>query len=195
MAFNLKQKKGNKSAMPSNPARIPFPEPPFPSGMEVSTPEYAPALEAPRIPKPVRMPVKAPELPGVGAAKPRNFAAHSDDRAATEAIQPQLFIKLDKYRDIVRNIQDLKSYALSLRDAVDALSDIEKEMKNAIDLANKTLDKFNTMISAIDARFSRPNEGEVPETPHDMDNYIKDMYDQLEKIRHELRTIESDSGT
>jgi hypothetical protein len=111
---------------------------------------------------------------------------------------PPLFIKIDKYSDVVKNLQSLKSYALSLRDAIDALSDIENELKSGLSLTQKALDRFNTIISLLDSRLLRFQGGEsedvgplklTPKSSDEIDSYIKGMYEQMEKIRDELKTI------
>ena len=35
---------------------------------------------------------------------------------------PPLFIKIEKYKEVIQSIQQLRAYALSLRDALDALA-------------------------------------------------------------------------
>jgi hypothetical protein len=112
----------------------------------------------------------------------------------SEGKSPPLFIKIDKYKELVQNLQRLKSYALSLRDALDALDDIEKELKTGIQITQKALDDFNSMIAMMDSRLIRLSEGEdggefEAETPEHMDDYVKNVYDQIAKIRDELRTI------
>lgn len=108
---------------------------------------------------------------------------------------PPLFIKIEKYKELVQSLQRLKSYALSLRDALDALNDIEKELKTGILITQKALDDFNSMIALMDSkliRLSDAAEGESDyETPEHMDDYIKGVYDQISKIRDELKTITS----
>jgi hypothetical protein len=134
----------------------------------------------------------APSPPRRPAA-PRQ-APPSDD-SQSQGSYPPLFIKIDKYKDIVQNLQRLKSYALSLRDALDALDDIEKELKTGIQITQKALDDFNAIIAVMDAKLIRltgGDEGEIEgEVPEHMDDYIKGVYDQIAKIRDELRTISS----
>jgi hypothetical protein len=110
-----------------------------------------------------------------------------------EGPYPPLFIKIDKYKEIIQNLQRLKSYALSLRDALDALNDIEKELKTGIEITQKALDDFNAIIAVMDSKLIRLTGGEEGEfegeVPEHMDDYIKGVYDQISKIRDELRTI------
>jgi hypothetical protein len=107
---------------------------------------------------------------------------------------PPLFIKIDKYGEVVKNIQRLKSFALGLRDAIDALSDIEKELSTGLSIANRALDNFNTTISLLDAKLLRVagtnlTDAEV-DVPDELDSYVKNIYDQMNKLKHELKSIE-----
>ena len=104
---------------------------------------------------------------------------------------PPVFIKIDKYSDIVKNLQKLKSYAMSLRDALDALSDIEKEITTGISIAHKALDDFNTIIAILDSKLLRASAIEDLDVgaPGDVDKYIKGIYDQMEKIKGELKEM------
>ena len=107
---------------------------------------------------------------------------------------PPLFIKIDKYGEVIKNVQRLKSFSLGLRDAIDALSDIEKELSTGLSIANRALDNFNTTISLLDAKLLRASgtnltNAEV-DVPDELDSYVKNIYDQMSKLKHELKSIE-----
>lgn len=180
MVFGSRSKK--KKMLPLPPPPLPprpsghrIPEPPFPSGMEIPRPGVS------RLP---RKPVKAAPARAVA------------EKAALERKAPPLFIKVERYKDIIKNIQELKSYALGLRDALDAIGDIEKELKNGLELTNRALDRFNTIISLLDAKLLKFHDGETKVgVPKEVDEYVKDLYGQMERVRHELKTIESEAGS
>lgn len=142
--------------------------------------------------KPGEIAMPAAPMPPRRAVPPAERPA---ERSGEEGRSPPLFIRIDKYKDIIQNLQRLKSYALSLRDAVDALDDIEKELKTGIQLTQKALDDFNAIISLLDSKLIRLSGGEEGEeeveTPEHMDSYIKGVYEQIQKIRDDLRTISS----
>jgi hypothetical protein len=133
------------------------------------------------------MPASVPSAPSPSRRPVASSAEGSEGK------YPPLFIRIDKYKEIIQNLQRLKSYALSLRDALDALNDIEKELRTGIDLTQKALDDFNAIISVMDAKLVRLAGGEEAEiggeVPEHMDQYIKGVYDQISKIRDELKTI------
>jgi len=119
---------------------------------------------------------------------------------------PPLFIKVDKYRDVIKNIRNLRSYILNLRDALDVLEDIQKEFANGIHVAQKTADELNVILSSLDSFFLRPHtiehedldemeeEDYIPRhpearSPNEMETYVRDVYGELEKLRSHLKSI------
>lgn len=189
-----------KKGAPSPPPRDPFaaPEhPPSPQEMlepprdpfalpqkkKRATPEelLAPPRDPLALPRPKTPPKKAPARPRPRAVEPVPAPGKS----------PPLFIKIDKYRDVVNQLQHLKSYALSLRDALDALSDLERELQNGISVTHKALDKFNEAISTLDTKITRITPSEVDAPPHldttEMDDYVKQLHEQMERIKQDLK--------
>ena len=112
---------------------------------------------------------------------------------------PPLFIKVERYKEIIKSVQQLRSYSLGLRDALDALTDLEKELQTGLSICHKALDKFNSLISMLDARLSRTRGAEKEakametelktESPVDLENYVKGLHSQMERIREDLKTI------
>lgn len=151
------------------------------------------------------MPLPPPKkLPPATKARPKPMPAkpvrqREPDYEEEEAYEPRksssppLFIKIDKYRELVSEIQRLKSYALGLRDALDTLAEVEIELKQGMDIANKALDTFNSIITALDSKLLRVQGMEPEETgiPPEMEDYIKGVQEQIERIRQELKTISS----
>ena len=108
---------------------------------------------------------------------------------------PPVFIKVDRYGEVLEDIQKLRSYSLGLRDALDAMAEIEKEFKVAMSLTNKVLDKVNMLLSSIDMKLLKKG-GEVPvggepsvKPPPEIESYVKGIYDQIDKLKNELSAI------
>ncbi|NOX71304.1 MAG: hypothetical protein GXO64_01215 [Candidatus Micrarchaeota archaeon] len=115
-------------------------------------------------------------------------------RPVEKHASPPLFIKIERYREIVKQIQDLRSTALTLRDALDALFEMEREIKAGLDIAQKTLDKFNTTLLALDGSLIRSQgiDVEPAEESKELEEYIRKIYSQVERIRTDMKTISSD---
>jgi len=169
------------------------------------TNEEEEGISIPAIPKPIPRPIpkpvsegNLPEAPRPEGAKPvpapqpvlEKHVSRPEHIHPPKA--PPLFIKIDKYREVVDNLQKLKSFALSLRDALDALADIEKELTTGINIAHKALDDFNTIISVLDSKLMRVGEigtGETQSSSKEVDSYVRNIYDQMDKIKQELKSV------
>ncbi|MCD6496100.1 MAG: hypothetical protein J7K54_02410 [Candidatus Aenigmarchaeota archaeon] len=107
---------------------------------------------------------------------------------------PPVFVKVERYKELLDDIQKLRSYSLGLRDALDAMGEIEKEFKTAMSLTNKVLDKVNIIISSIDMKLLQKS-GPSPDTsssikpPDDVENYVKSIYDQIDRLKTELQSL------
>jgi len=168
--------------MPPSGARMPV----APAPSRMAPPARAPA------PMPARMtgfPSQEPRIPSRPALPPRSETSRDIEDSAGS---PPVFIKVDKYTDIVKHLQKLKGYSLSLRDALDALSDIEKEINTGITIAHRALDDFNTIISVLDSKITKADStSDIDiDSSEDVDEYVKGIYDQMEKIKAELRSVE-----
>jgi hypothetical protein len=139
---------------------------------------------------------KPPKLPPLRAAPQERIPSGS----------PPLFIKVDKYRDVLRNIRNLRSYILNLRDALDVLEDIQKELANGVQIAQKAVDELNVILSSLDSFFLKPHtiehedideteeEDYIPRhpearSPNEMETYVRDVYGELERLRSQLKSI------
>jgi len=166
--------------------------------------KFAPPDTLPEIKKPMPPPPAPPSPPApretAAVAPPAPVAPPMHSHAPTEMTSPPLFIKVDKYRDIIKNIRDLKSHILNIRDALDVLDDMQKEINNGIEIAHKTLDELNIIISNLDSFFLRPQgiephmeEDELEPgrmAPGEVQNYMTDVHTQLQRLRAQLKAIE-----
>jgi hypothetical protein len=199
------EKKKSLPAAPRPGSDMDLPAPAPPMKKEASPearmqgPEILPPAKPQREAPPTARPPETPSR-GIEAIKPLSISdirprPPSDTRHIEEIADihgsPPVFIKVDKYTEIVRNLGRLKSYALSLRDALDALADIEKEITTGISIAHKALDDFNTTIAILDSKLLRASaiKDMTVNQPDDVDNYIKGIYDQMDKIKAELRSL------
>ncbi len=107
---------------------------------------------------------------------------------------PPVFIKVDRFKELLDDIQQLRSYSLGLRDALDAMSEIEKEFKTAMNLTNKVLDKVNMLLSSVDMKLLKkggeaPSEAMSIKPPPEIESYVKGIYEQIERLKGELQAI------
>jgi len=189
-----------REAMPPAPRPsndLPPPAPPSGARMYSAERRMAPApsrmlpTRAPA-PAPARMAERLPMTPRAPSRPSAPLRSETSRDIEDSAGSPPVFIKVDKYTDIVKHLQKLKGYSLSLRDALDALSDIEKEINTGITIAHRALDDFNTIISVLDSKITKADStSDIDiDSSEDVDEYVKGIYEQMEKIKAELRSVE-----
>jgi hypothetical protein len=104
-----------------------------------------------------------------------------------------VFIKIERYKELLDDVQKLRSYSLGLRDAIDAMAEIEKEFKTAMTITNKVLDKVNILLSSIDMKLLRRSaetaEEDMPQPPEEIESYVKGIYEQIERLKGELQSM------
>ena len=121
--------------------------------------------------------------------------ATPDLPAKAAGISPPLFIKMERYNELLESVQKLRSYALGLRDALDALAEVSKEFKAGMDIANKSLDKINILMSSIDMKLMGTSRagpgGQVTpvKPPVEVEMHVKGIYEQIERLKSELKAI------
>jgi len=115
--------------------------------------------------------------------------------AGRKMLSPPVFVKIDRYRELLEDVQKMRSYSLGLRDALDAMAELEKEFKTAMSITNKVLDKLNILISSLDMKLLK-KPGETPEEsmssikpPPEIEGYVKNIYEQIERLKGELQSL------
>lgn len=127
---------------------------------------------------------------------PYDFAGSVKKHATSSKgnISPPLFIKIERYKEIVRQVQSIRSMSLTLRDALDALFEMEKELKLGLDMTQKTLDRFNASLLELDGSLIRSQgiEIEPHEDTKELESYVRNVYKQVERLKTDMKTITSE---
>ena len=106
-----------------------------------------------------------------------------------EKPSPPLFIKVEKYDELIKNLQQLRAYALSIRDALDTLIDIHRSLQMGINITQRALDKLNTVLASLDESLYQTGEKPKTEKPKEIEEYIRNLQNEMEKIKKELKDI------
>ena len=107
---------------------------------------------------------------------------------------PPVFVKVDRYKELLDDVAKMRSYSLGMRDALDVMSELEKEFKTAMSLTNKVMDKLNILLSSIDMKLTRkgsetPEESMSIKPPPEIEQYVKGIYEQIDKLKTELQSL------
>ena len=105
-----------------------------------------------------------------------------------------LFVKIDKYRSVLRSINDLKTTIIMLKNALVVQRQIEglrDENRKFLEMAT---DKIDKKIVSLDTEFLKPKGFEEEFTPATyetvgMEGVVDDLKKQIEGLKSELKTI------
>ncbi len=109
-----------------------------------------------------------------------------------------LFVKIDRYKEILNSIENLKSILLGVRDLLNLMQQLDRMKIESETLLNKNIQEVILNISNMDKEFIRPKGVSVEESAHDMHdntgyekvgNYIGDLQRELDNLKSQLQTL------
>ncbi len=164
---------------------------------EAPLPERAEPRRAPALPAALPEAPRRPRVPALPARLPEEIERIE---TAVGGPSPPLFIKVERYTEVLDYIQKLRSHALSLRDALNALNEIQKEIETGLGTSQKALDSFNSILGLLYEKLSqrrsprekRPEPKPMPakpRTPQEVETYAKNLFNELERLKSNLKSI------
>lgn len=111
-------------------------------------------------------------------------------------MEPPLFIKLDRYREVISNLTQLKTLVVVVKNSLSTLSQLEKARTDTIEVIKKTLDKINEKLSALDNELVKPTGFTAAPTPEyheiqSVETSIASLRGQIEQLKAELQALSS----
>lgn len=103
-----------------------------------------------------------------------------------------LFIKIDKYRDVLENIQKLKTILNDINNLLKLKKEIEKIRKDSSKTLEKNIRNFIDTTNKLDREFiiPRPMRPYVKtEKTQKIEGFISEMQEELARIKEELNKI------
>ncbi|MBI4014479.1 MAG: hypothetical protein HY365_00840 [Candidatus Aenigmarchaeota archaeon] len=105
-----------------------------------------------------------------------------------------LFVKVDKYYDILRSVQEMKTFLAGTRHLYNVLAEIENVRNDALKIMHATLQKIEKNVVEIDSEFLRPGEAAYPteqktaEVQH-VESSLNELQEQLSSLKKELQAL------
>lgn len=106
-----------------------------------------------------------------------------------------LFIKIERYQEILSSIQNLKSILLQTRDLLSLMQQLDKIKIESEMLLQKSVQEVVVNISNMDKEFVKPKgfqtEAEiVPNLEYDkVEGYVGDLQRELDNLRAQLQSF------
>lgn len=139
-----------------------------------------------------------PLLPSQPAYSPpvqSQAAQPPQPQAMAQAQSPPLFIKLDRYNDLVKNLQELRKYSREIKGALDNLTEVEKRLTRGLTASYRTLDSLDTIITMLNSHLNQ-GQSQVRDIPamtqaqkHDMEKYFSNIKTEIDRVKTELTTL------
>jgi len=103
-----------------------------------------------------------------------------------------LFVKLDKYKQILNALVELKTTIAAIKNSFSVLNELERLKMESLKMIQASVDKMDKRLVALDSEFLRPS-GFHEEMPAEMYNsesiggVINDLRSQIEQLRAEIQ--------
>ena len=106
-----------------------------------------------------------------------------------------LFVKVDKYHEILKNVQEMKMFLAGSKQLYTILAEIEGIRNDALKVLRGTIQKLERNVTEIDSEFIRPGEMTNPTTQQSPDvrqveGSLDELQDQLNSLKKELKTLQ-----
>ncbi len=106
-----------------------------------------------------------------------------------------LFVKIDRYQEVLGTIDALKTTLLSVRDLLNLMQQLDKIKLEAETLMQKNIQEIVMNISNMDKEFVRPKGVEIEEHPlpkfesGKVEGYVGELQRELDNLRAQLQTV------
>jgi hypothetical protein len=105
-----------------------------------------------------------------------------------------LFVKIDRYRNILKSLGELKTMLALMKNAFVMLDRIDKIEDENMNLILNSLDKIEKKLIALDSEFLRPS-GFEDETSdmyefENVQGVISDLHSQIQKLKGDMEQVQ-----
>jgi vacuolar-type H+-ATPase subunit I/STV1 len=139
--------------------------------------------ELPELPEMSEM----PDMPEPRYAPRQNYPKDYEVRAAP------LFVKVDKYRELLSSVHEMKLYLSSSKQLFSILQDIETVRADALKVLRASLQRMEKSVVEMDSELLRPRGAEFPDEGvrevSQMENSLNDLQKQLMDLKRELQQL------
>jgi len=103
-----------------------------------------------------------------------------------------LFVKLDNYKEILNNIQELKNKMIEINELLRLKRHMNVLKKNSDEVLEKNVKQFILLTGKLEREFGRPKMAEPfvkEEETEIMQSFIDDLENKIKQLEDEVRTI------
>ena len=100
-----------------------------------------------------------------------------------------VFIKVEKYKEIISTIEEIKILLRGTKQIFSILSEIEGIRDDALKILSSAIQRAERDVIAVDSYMLRPPELEIEEKPSHIEKSLEDLQKQLQELKTELNKI------
>ncbi|MBI4019636.1 MAG: hypothetical protein HY364_05310 [Candidatus Aenigmarchaeota archaeon] len=130
----------------------------------------------------------------------RRAAAHEPVRTEDDAVAPPvkgsapLFVKIDKYYDILKDLQEMKMFLAGTKHLYHVLEEVENVRNDTLKIMRATIQRLEKSVVEMDSGLLRPREDQYPtpqETPEvrHIEGSLNELQGQLDVLKKELQSM------
>lgn len=98
-----------------------------------------------------------------------------------------LFVKVDKYRDIISSIHEMKLYVSSTKQVFNVLQEIESLRADTLGVLRTTMQRLERSVISMDAELLRPQGVAITEEKSSEVTHIESSLSELQKQLLDLK--------
>ena len=115
-----------------------------------------------------------------------------EEKKEEKTVAP-LFVKLDKYKQILDTLKELRAIIGSIKSSFSTLKEVEGLLKENLKIAEKTIQNFERKFSSLNSCFLKPasyeEETEELFEVKDLESSISQLKSQIEELKTELQSV------
>lgn len=143
----------------------------------------------PMKPMPINLPQSTRPLPPM-QKQPATQSQEPMVKEERPAYAP-LFVKIDRYRNVLNALGQLKTSVIMIRNSFSTLNELEKARYETLKLIEDAVGKLESKLSALDAELLRPAGQHIEASPEYQDVQtvhatVADLKGQIEQLKSEL---------
>lgn len=106
-----------------------------------------------------------------------------------------LFVKIDRYQDVLGSIESLKTILLGVRELLNLMQQLDRIKMDSEALLQKNIQEIVVIISNLDKEFVRPkgvqmDEHPIPEMEYEkVGSYVGELERELNNLKSQLQDL------
>jgi len=127
------------------------------------------------------------DLQKSNTVQPLNFSDQAQQVRSGSGEYAPLFVKVDKYREIVASVREVQSFVSSIKHIFSLLNEAENARNKALDMLKSSVNRLERGISWVDKSLLRPvGFKELPHGELEV-RHIEESLSELQRELHSLR--------